>query len=565
MDPNSSILIKFNGMVLDPEAEALRDSLGKVLPLRSQSFAVLKYLALNAEKVVSKHQLMDAVWPGIAVTDNSLVQCIHEIRQVLGDENQSTLKTVSRRGYRLTINENLAVSKPGIPPVGDAGKSQLWLKGGLAIAATLAIVLAAIFGWREFHVIDGASTASIAVLPFTYVSDDKQLSHLADGFTEDIITDLTRFRDLEVIASNSSSVYKEEPRDIKKIAHELNVDYLLEGVLRRQNNLFRVTAQLVETSTGAQVWAERWDRPIEDVFAIQTELSQELAGKMGGFAGNVLAADKDAAMRKRPSSLSAYDIYLMGIEAKNREDRASVEKAISLFKQSLEIDPRFARAWTMLGSAYGISKYWSDNVKETQRLYVDAVTRAVEIDPLDAEAHAGLGFALAVSADPIRGKAEFDEALRLNPNSADVLVRYSFWAAAFGEPEKGAEMARHAMRLNPNASPSALRFMRYAFLAADRNEEALAVHNRLDKEKYIDGDYIEGAILLTLSNRISEAKALVHEAQKKIPDLTIESWTGTPEWGEVERAKVVSQMRKAGFTPCSPKDVQIAVRLPECL
>jgi hypothetical protein len=126
-------------------------------------------------------------------------------------------------------------------------------------------------------------------------------------------------------------------------------------------------------------------------------------------------------------------------------------------------------------------------------------------------------------------------------------------------------MAKQAMKLNPSAPPSAIRPMRYAFMAADRNEEALAIHSRLAKEKYIDADFIEGAILFAQLNKQSEANALVAEAQTNFPDLTIESWTGTPDWSDAERVKVVAQMRKAGFSPCSPKNAQIAVRLPECL
>jgi Tfp pilus assembly protein PilF len=330
-----------------------------------------------------------------------------------------------------------------------------------------------------------------------------------------------------------------------------------------------VTAQLVDTSSAVRVWAERWDRPVADVFAIQTELSQELAGKIGGFTGTVLAADKEAAMRKRPGSLTAYDLYLTGIEAKNREDKASVAKAINLFKRSIEIDPNFARAWTMLGSAYAISTRWTTDMDETHRLYEEAVSRAVELDPLDAEAHAGLGFALALHSHPERGKAEFEEALRLNPNSADVLTRYSYWAASFDIPEKGADMAARAFRLNPNAPPWAIRFMRGAFIAADRNQEALAIHDRLARERYIDADYIDGAIILAVLDRGDAAKALVAEGVTKYPDLTIESWTGTSDWGEADRAKFVGQMRKAGFPACASARVaekeHIVFRLPECI
>jgi TolB-like protein len=542
--------IMLNGRAFDTAAEELRDTAGNHVTLRPQSVAVLKYLVLKADRVVTKDELMGAVWPNVAVTENSLVQCIHEIRRALGDESQSILKTVSRRGYRLVVGEantlkaieRATTAKPNVQP------TQLWAM------------------WRPTLY---AAMCLIAVLPFNYESDDKQQSYLAAGFTEDVITDLTRFRDLEVIAQNSTKIYSDEPHDIKKIGRDLNVRYVLEGSIRKQGTQLRVTAQLVDASSAARVWAERWDRPVADIFAIQTELSQELAGKIGGFTGTVLAADKAAAMRKRPGNLTAYDLYLTGIEAKNRENEASVREAITLFKRSIEVDPHFARAWTMLGSAYAISTQWTNNVDETHRLYEEAVTRAVELDPLDAEAHAALGFALARHSHPERARAEFDEALRLNPNSADVLARYSYWASTFGLPEKGADMAKQAFRLNPAAPPSSLRFMRAAFISADRYEEAFTVHNRLPKEKHVYPDYIDGAIILAMMDRSDEAKALVAEGTKKYPDLTIESWTGTSDWGEADRSKAVKQMRKAGFPPCASTSVvareHIVVRLSECV
>ena len=565
MSDQPAIPIIINGMALDSASEVLRNASGKEIPLRAQSFAVLKHLALNADRIVAKDELMDTVWPGIAVTENSLVQCIHEIRRALGDEGQSTLKTIARRGYRLVLP---GASEPSteLPSPGAEGPG--WQRPSVLAAMLLMAAILGIYLWQQPHDQMPTGPASIAVLPFSYVSDDKQLSYLADGFTEDVITDLTRFRDLEVIARNSTAIYKDKPHDLQKIASTLKVRYVLEGSLRRQGQQLRVTVQLVDTSSAAQVWAERWDRPLEDVFAVQTELAQELAGKIGGFTGTVLAADKNAAMRKRPSNLTAYDLYLMGIEAKNREDKASLEEAIGLFKRSIDIDPRFARAWTMLGSAYAISTRWADRPDEVHQLYEEAVSRAVELDPLDAEAHAGLGFALSRHANLERGKAEFEEALRLNPNSADVLTRYSYWAASFNMAEKGADMAERAIRLNPSAPPSAIRPLRSAFIAADRIQEALAIHGRMAKEKYIDADYIDGAIILSALDRGEAAKALIAKALIEFPDLTIESWTGTSDWGEADRAKVVAQMRKAGFPACSSAGAvekeHIVFRLPEC-
>jgi TolB-like protein/DNA-binding winged helix-turn-helix (wHTH) protein/tetratricopeptide (TPR) repeat protein len=573
MDQLQVAIIVLNGRTFDVAAEVLRDPAGSEVPLRPQSFAVLKYMTVNADRVVTKDELMAAVWPDVAVTENSLVQCIHEIRRALGDESQSILKTVARRGYRLVVREThtLIDTERATTTRLNVQTRQLraWRHPALFAAVFLIVAVLGVSFWQTHEEEQSVVPPSIAVLPFNYESDDKQQSLLAAGFTEDVVTDLTRFRDLEVIAQNSTNMYTAEPHDIKRIGRDLNVRYVLEGSIRRQGTQLRVTAQLVDALSATRIWAERWDRPIADIFAIQTELSQELAGKVGGFSGTVLAADQAAAMRKRPGNLTAYDLYLTGIDAKNREDEASVREAIELFKRSIEIDPHFARAWTMLGSAYAISTQWANDVDETHRLYEAAVTRAVELDPLDAEAHAALGFALARHSHPERAKAEFDEALRLNPNSADVLTRYSYWAASLGLPKKGADMAKQALRLNPAAPPSALRFMRGAFIAADKYQKALTVHNRLPRVKYIDPDYIDGAIILAMLDRSDEAKALVAEGTKKYPDLTIESWTGTSDWGEADRAKAVGQMRKAGFAACASatavEQEKIVFRLAECV
>jgi len=147
---------------------------------------------------------------------------------------------------------------------------------------------------------------------------------------------------------------------------------------------------------------------------------------------------------------------------------------------------------------------------------------------MDAEAHAGLGFALAHDGDLKQAEAEFVEALRLNPSSADVLTRYAFWASGFGKPDEGAAMAERAMRLNPNAPPWAIRFLRSAFLTAGQYERALEVHQRLPKEMFADADYIEAAEILIAAHQAEAARAIVGEALAAYPTITIESWTGDP-------------------------------------
>ena len=344
---------------------------------------------------------------------------------------------------------------------------------------------------------------------------------------------------------------------------------MLEGSIQRQGDQVRVTAQLIDAASGTHVWSERWDRPIEDVFAVQTELADQVAGKLGGYTGTVLAADRASAARKRPSDLTAYDLYLLATEDKQRETKESIAEAIGLLNRSLEIDPNFARAWMVLGSCYAIALRWTDNWDETHALYEKYMRHAVELDPMDAEAHAGLGFALAHDGDLKQAEAEFVEALRLNPNSADVLTRYAFWASSFGKSKEGAAMAEQAIRLNPNAPPWAIRFLRSAFFMAGQYEQALQIHQRLPKEMFADADYIEAAEILIAANKADNAKAVVAAALAAYPTITIESWTGDPGWSDEDRQKSVALMRKAGFPACASKaEVEkggIVVRLPECL
>ena len=197
----------------------------------------------------------------------------------------------------------------------------------------------------------------------------------------------------------------------------------------------RVTAQLIDATTGTHVWSERWDRPVEDVFAVQSEVADAVATRLGEN-GLIAGAERAAAKRKRPTDLTAYDLTLLGIEQKQRLTKESMEEAVRLYKQSLAIDPNFAGAWLQLAWAYGDLWALMDDMPELWRLRDEAAKRAAELDPENAEARMMLGIVYADQGDLVRAKAEFDRALRLNPGSAYLLSIYTRWATAFGEPRK---------------------------------------------------------------------------------------------------------------------------------
>lgn len=437
--------------------------------------------------------------------------------------------------------------------------------------ATMAVVLvsAVAGGWWLMRGEDVRARPSIAVLPFKNLGRDEATDRLADGITEEIITDLARFREFEVIARNSVAAYKGgETVDIIRIGQTLRVRYVLEGSIQRQADRFRVTAQLSDADNGTNVWSDRWDRPAADVFEVQEELSQQLTAKLSGIAGTIITVDRETARRKPPSDLGAYDLFVLASEAKLKETRESIAECISLLERSLAIDPSFARAWTLLGSCHAVSFRWTANWGETNQLYQEATRRAVELDPLDADAHASLAFARAFGGDLAEAEVEFDKAIALNPNSADVLTRYAFWSSSFGKPDHGAEMALLAIRLDPNAPPWALRFQSSALLQGGHYEDAVRIRQRIPRAMFADGDYVELATALVALDKIEEAKTVAGEGMSAFPAITIESWTGDPGWTDAERNKTIDLMRKAGFPSCASatevKKGGVKVRLPEC-
>jgi adenylate cyclase len=246
-------MFQFEGHTLDIACGALRTA-DRELQLRPKAFEVLRYLLENADRIVTKQELMKAVWPNVIVTDQALTHCVGEVRQAIGDSKQTIIKNIPRRGYRFTAPVVRVAANAAAP--GTAGVSP------------------AIPG-RE------ADRPSVAVLPFANLSGDPRQDYFSDGITEDITTELSRFSELRVVARNSAFQYKGKAADIRQVGRELGARYVLEGSVRRSGNRIRIAAQLIDAVTGAHRWAERYDRELHDIFAVRTRwhvrLSQSLS------------------------------------------------------------------------------------------------------------------------------------------------------------------------------------------------------------------------------------------------------------------------------------------------
>jgi TolB-like protein/class 3 adenylate cyclase/Tfp pilus assembly protein PilF len=409
---------------------------------------------------------------------------------------------------------------------------------------------------------------SIAVLPFDNIGSDEMTVRFAEGITEDIITDLSRYRAADVIARNSTAVYKGKPMDIRQVGKELNVRYALQGSVQRQGDQIRITAQLIDARTAAHLWSDRWDRPVADLFAVQTEISEQVALRLVDAKNVILASEAVAVRRASPADLTAYELYLRGREALHRFTKESAAEAISLLRVAVEKDSTLARAWVELAGAYNVSIDFGGDTATLRAESLSAAQRAVALDPMDADAHAQLAHILGTRAELDRAKAEFDAALRLNPGSADVLMMYVSWAATWEGPQRAAEIADRIIRLNPSYPTWAIGPFSFVYVMAGRYADALRVLERESTDNYTIYSWIHRAVSYAMLDRPDEAKLWVARTLEKYPDLTIQGYLSPPEWIEADRKHLIPIMRKAGFPPCATpvqlKTLEKPIPLPEC-
>src|SRR5262249_33649897 len=309
---------------------------------------------------------------------------------------------------------------------------------------------------------------SIAVLPFINMSGDPEQEYVTDGITEDIITELARFHSLFVIARNSSFSYKGKSPGIRQVGRDLGVRYVLEGSIRKSSNRIRVTAQLIDTLTGNHIWAERYDRVLEDIFAVQEEVTRAMGGVIGP---EIEDTERLKAGRRRPESLTAYEIALRAwshaLEGQDKADPEVFTQSIREAREALTIDPNSVRALHALAQAHGNAFYlgMASDRKQALREATSAAARAIELDGTDA-----LGYALRATSVMHGGQWDrYPEALldarrahEINPNDTLVLRVLGLFEAFSGEAERGIELLHLVLRLNPRDSRS---HMTYNILA----------------------------------------------------------------------------------------------------
>ena len=291
---------------------------------------------------------------------------------------------------------------------------------------------------------------SIAVLPFTNMSADPEQEYFSDGISEDVITELSRFHSLFVIARNSSFTYKGRSVNVKEVASELGVQYVVEGSVRRVGDHVRVTAQLVEAETGNHIWAERYDRKLEDIFAVQDEIVESIVSNLEEQLAHV---ERDLAKRKSPSNLDAYDYLLRGRGLLDRQSKSNNQAAIEMFNQALKLSPDYALAYAYLTICY-IDEWkgaWSESSDQSLAFALDCAKRAESLDDTEALGHGVLGMVHARRGEYAQSQAQFDLAISYNPNDASCLAMKGLAMTLGGSAEEGLRWIKDALRRNPLA------------------------------------------------------------------------------------------------------------------
>ena len=531
--------------------------------LRPQSLAVLKLLSDHTGQVVTKEQIMAVVWNDVAVTDDSLVQCITEIRKAIGDTEHTVIRTLSKRGYVLERSV-LAPSHASAPVHGvHATTRWIWPAG----AAVMAAVVAAAFMWRPLPT--PVELPAIAVLPFANLGPDPKGDKFADMMTEDVITDLSHSKDFAVIARNSTDVYKGRAVDIRAVGQNLHVKYVLEGSVEALPGRVRATAQLIDPVTNSHVWSERFERQGDDVFSVEADVTNRIATSLLGHDKAAANNERSLIRRKPPNQWSAYDAYQAGLEASHKMSKESVPQAEEMFAKAIAIDPNFARAhlglaWVnFLKLLYGGSP--ADVALSTM---LEEAKTAAALDPDDGEAHAALAQAYSLLKDSSHMTTEADRALALAPNNADILVMTSMYLVQSGKSDLAVSNINKALSLNPSY-PFWYNTTLYASLFyAGEFSRSYDFGKEAAKAAPVNGDFLamDAAYLGRMDEAVQARQALlaidpVWSAERLLTNFGNMS-------GEAETTRLTTGATKAGLRICMTKDelaaMPGAVQLKQC-
>jgi adenylate cyclase len=503
----------FGPFRLDARSRSLtRD--GNTVSIGGRAFDILSALAEAAGETVGKTALLDQVWPGVIVEENNLQVHISALRKALGE---GWIITVPGRGYRLAV------------PVPDP-RSTVRTDSGEASAPT--------------------DRPSVAVLPFANLSGNPDEEYFSEGLADDIITALARSRSLLVIARNSSFVYKGRSIEVNQIACELGVRYVVEGSVRRAAGRIRVNVQLINAESGTHIWAERYDRDLADVFAVQDEITGALTSAINPA---VAEAELRRALRKPPENLGAWEAYQRGLWHARKATADDNRQALEFFRRATELDPTFASPHAMLAYCYGwgFASGGLVPVQDISQVAEQAARRAIELDPDDTTALAALSWLAACGGHPAAGLERAERAIAVAPNDPVAWVAKARVLQFSGRPREALVAYQAALRLSPVGPSTWIMLMGVVishYFAGDYDATVDAAQRAIGDHPSVTSPYRWLAAALGQLGQHDAAQT----ALRKAIDLSPESFDfyvrSRPPWFRPEdHEHMLAGLRKAGW------------------
>ncbi|MDF0496954.1 winged helix-turn-helix domain-containing tetratricopeptide repeat protein [Bradyrhizobium yuanmingense] len=510
---------RFENNVLDGDLRELTCD-GETVPLQPQVFDLLLYLVTQRARVVSKDDLISQIWNDRIVSDSALNSRINAARKALGDDGatQRLIKTIPRKGFRFVgeVQEEAAAparteSRPALPRMADR--------------------------------------PAIAVLAFENMSGDPEQDYFGDGISEDILTALSKQRWFMVIARNSSFTYKGRAVHIRQIAEELGVRYIVEGSVRKADKRVRITAQLNDAVSGSHLWAERYDRELVDVFAVQDEITNAIAA---AIEPQIHAAENFRSRRKPPASLDAWDLLMRALSHYWRVTRQDHAAAKALLARAIAIDPNYGQALSVLAvnDMFGVHLGWTELAAVAPAAEAAAL-KAVRCDHEDAWAHAALGSVCFSTRRLTDALSEFEQALALNPNFSLAQGYYALALSYAGRSKDSFEAAQKAIRLSPRDPSLAIYhgIAAYARFTERHYGEAIALAREAIRHRGdLTGAYRVLAVSAGMTGDGTLAEMALGELRRTQPGISLH-WIATqlPWANERDRDHYLEGFRRAGL------------------
>jgi TolB-like protein/cytochrome c-type biogenesis protein CcmH/NrfG len=511
----------FDDHILDTDLRELRRG-GQMVAMQPQVFDLLVHLLQHRDRVVSRDDLIALVWGGKIVSDSTLDSRINAARNAIGDngKEQRLIRTIPRKGIRFV---GAVTGSCDAQAASQAGAE----RPGLTLP----------------------DRPAIAVLPFDNMSGDREQDYFSDGITEDIITALSKLRWFFVIARNSSFTYKGKAVQIKQIAAELGVRYVVEGSVRRSGDRIRITAQLNDTATGSHIWAERYDHDLTDVFAVQDEITDAI---VAAIEPQIYAAENFRSRRKPPNSVDAWDLVMRALSHHWRVTRPDSLAAQALLERAITLDPDYGQALALFATnhMFGVHLGWTD-LATAASAAEHAALEAIAADSEDAWAHTALGSVYFSTRRLDQSLAEFELALKLNPNFS---LAHGYYALALSYSGRWADAyaaTQRAIRQSPRDPSSAIYYgiAGYAQFVGRNYQQAIALAQEATRQRGdLTGAYRVLTVAAGMTGQIELARTALQELRRSQPNISL-AWIATqlPWKHDADREHYLEGFRRAGL------------------